>query len=310
MFRTDKTAILMAAFNGERYIAEQIESLLRQTSRDWELFIHDDGSSDRTPEIIRQYEERYPQSIHVVDGPPAGGARNNFFFLMENVRAPYVMFCDQDDVWLPEKIEKLRARMDETEGTLNSGTPVMVFSDVRVVDEKLDIIADRLSVYQKLDPNRTAQQDLLLQNVATGCAMMINGACLEKMLVPLETDAVIMHDWWCALAASCFGSISYVDEPLVLYRQHGENSIGAKRAGSVGYAVDRLRSGKEIRAALVKTRVQAGAFSRAYSLGEDSFAARYSRLGEKNKVQRLLFYCRNKMRKSGFARNLGLIVWG
>ena len=308
MFRTDKTAILMATFNGERYVAEQIESILCQTNRDWELFIHDDGSSDRTLEIIGRYAGRCPQSIHVVDGPPTGGARNNFFCLMENVRAPYVMFCDQDDVWLPEKLEKLLARMEETERAQERRVPVLVFSDAKVVDEKLDTIADRLSVYQKLNPNRTALQDLLLQNVATGCAMMLNGACLEKMLVPLDTDAVIMHDWWCALTASCFGSISYVDEPLVLYRQHEGNTIGARRAGSVGYAVDRVRRGKDIRASLDKTRVQAGEFYRAYSLGEDSLPARYSKLGEKNKAQRLLFYCRNKMRKSGFARNLGLML--
>ena len=96
-----KTAILMATYNGEQYVAEQIDSLLAQTDSDWTLYIHDDGSKDHTQEIISKYAETH-DNIVVMDFPGGNGAKENFFKMMFSVDADYYMLCDQDDVWLPE----------------------------------------------------------------------------------------------------------------------------------------------------------------------------------------------------------------
>ena len=300
----------MATYNGEKFLSEQIESILRQTCTDWELFIHDDGSTDQTAKLIGRYALQYPEKIKLVHGLPCGGSRDNFFFLLRQVSAPYYMFCDQDDIWLEEKVEYFRTEMYNTEKTASAQAPILVFSDLTVTDDSLRIICDRLSVYQKLDPDKTSINDLLLQNVVTGCAMMINDACARKMCDVADTDDIIMHDWWGALVASYFGAVSYIDLPLVLYRQHGGNSVGAKRIGSLRYIIGKLAAQKEICESLQLTRAQAAVFAQTFSLPNDSLPSLYSRIGEERKLQRILFYRRNHMKKSGALRNIGMLIWG
>lgn len=310
MHGTDNIAILMATYNGEQYVAEQIESLLDQTYQDWELYIHDDGSKDHTMEIVERYAQRYPSKIHVIPGEGTGGAKNNFFFLMRNVRAPYVMFCDQDDVWRKEKIEKTYQAMIAAEASHGRGKPILVFSDLTVVDQQLNIIADRMSGLQKLNPEKTQLKDCLIQNVITGCTAMINRACLEKSLAEIDAANIIMYDWWCALVAAYFGEITFIDEALVLYRQHEDNALGVVPVADPHYIAKKMWEGKEIKNTLELTRKQAGEFAAAFGLEENDLVARYSRLGEKNKIGRQRFYMKNHIYKSGLVRNIGLVVWG
>ena len=309
MPETDKIAILLAAYNGEKYIAEQIESLLYQTQTQWELFIHDDGSTDSTPSILQSYVQRCPARIHVLDGPPCGGAKNNFFYLMRSVRAPYVMFCDQDDVWLPDKIALTMERMRELEAQQGSQAPLLVFTDLRVVDRALETVGERMSVYQKLDPRRTRLKDLMIQNVITGCTVMVNRALLELAVQQEDTDDIIMHDWWCALLAAGFGKISYVDQALVLYRQHESNSVGAKNIGSIGYLRRRLRDHQDIQHSLQAMRTQAAFLARCFSAA-DPLLSEYGELGGRSKAERFCFYLKNGVRMSGWQRNLGLLICG
>ena len=112
----EEIAILLAACNGERYLAEQLDSLLDQSFTDWRLYIHDDGSKDGTNTILKAYAGKYPNRIRLIQAPPTGGAKDNFLFLLRTVDAPYIMFCDQDDVWMREKIEKTYRRMRMIEG--------------------------------------------------------------------------------------------------------------------------------------------------------------------------------------------------
>ena len=299
----------MATYNGEKYVAEQISSLLAQTEKNWELFIHDDGSKDHTADVLKKCREQNPNRIHILSGPACGGARDNFFFLMRQVKAPYVLFCDQDDVWLPEKIELEFRRIKELEAQFGTDTPLLVFSDLSVVDSKLNLIAEKMSVYQKLDPRHVAAKDLMIQNVITGCTVMMNWALAEKALQVQKTDSIIMHDWWCALAAACFGKISYVDRPLVLYRQHGDNSVGAKNISSLEYLTARLKKRQDIKNSLAATQKQTESFVNTYGI-TDPVLCVYGRLDRRNKVRRLWFYAKNHIRKSGWQRNLGLLIWG
>lgn len=310
MYSTDNIAILMATYNGEKFVSEQIESLLNQTYQGWDLYIHDDGSKDHTMEIVEQYVQRYPSKIHVIPGEGTGGAKNNFFFLMQKIQAPYVMFCDQDDVWLDKKIEKTYQAMIAAEAENGRAEPVLVFTDLTVADQRLNVIANRMSRFQRLDPAKTQLKDCLIQNVITGCTVMINKACLEKSLAEIDAVNIIMYDWWCGLVAAYFGVITFIDEALVLYRQHEDNTLGAVPVTDPHYIVNKMWKGREIINTLELTRKQAGEFAAAYRLGEDELVTRYSRLGEMNKIGRQRFYMKNRIWKSGFVRNLGLVVWG
>ena len=207
MYTTEKIAILMATYNGEKYIREQIDSILSQSYKQWELYIHDDGSNDKTNEIISMYADQYPEKIHIVRGGATGGAKNNFMFLMGAVKAPYVMCCDQDDVWLDDKIKRTIKAMKNAENYKGVNTPILVFSDLKVVDEKLNIISGSMNRLQRLNPKKTKFTDILIQSLVTGCTMMMNRSCIEMSLKVKHVNSIIMHDWWCSLVAAYFGEI-------------------------------------------------------------------------------------------------------
>ena len=300
----------MATYNGEKYVAEQISSLLAQTEKNWELFIHDDGSTDHTADVLKNYREQNPDRIHILSGPACGGAKDNFFFLMRQVKAPYVLFCDQDDVWLPEKIELEFRRIKELEAQFGTDTPILVFSDLSVVDSKLNLISEKMSVYQKLDPGHIKLKDLMIQNVITGCTVMMNRVLAEKALQVQTTNSIIMHDWWCALAAACLGKISYVDRPLVLYRQHKDNSVGAKNVSSLRYLINHSIGQSWVRTRLQNKMIQAQFFAETYDFPENEMFQSFSHLYKSNKCARMYFYFCNQLYMSGWQRNLGLIIWG
>ncbi len=310
MQKTDNIAILMAVFNGEKYISEQINSILTQTETRWTLFIHDDGSTDRTPEIINHYKKHYPDRICILPGPPSHSAKNNFFFLMNQVQAPYIMFCDQDDIWLPHKVEITLKRMHALENEIrNHDAPLLVFSDLCVVDCNLKPIADRISAYQKLDPHHIRTKDLMIQNVITGCTIMINNPLLKIAIKIKNSENIIMHDWWCALIASYYGQISFIDDALVMYRQHGNNSIGAKNVNSIDYLYVRVCHRTDIRNSLLQTQLQTETFIKTFSI-TDPILSEYSHLHKKKKLQRLMFFIKNGVYKCGWQRNAGLLFWG
>ena len=309
MYSTDKIAILLAAYNGEKYISEQIESILSQTDNNWTLYIHDDGSKDRTQEIIREYTEKYPEQIIVVEGAPTGGAKSNFFYLFHQVEAPFYMCCDQDDVWLPKKIEITKKEMV----TLIRGDeekPCLVFTELRVVDAQLNLIAEKMREYQGLDCTNVRLNRAIIQNVVTGCTMMVNRVLRDEMIKIKEYEDVLMHDWWATLVAVRFGKIAFVEEPTILYRQHGSNGVGASNANSLLYQMKRMLQGEEIKQSLVNTRKQAKVFANLYEEQENSLVKQYAELGTLSKSKRMQFYKKYDVKKSTRAKNIGLMIWG
>jgi len=224
--------ILMATYNGERFIREQINSILNQTYENWKLIIHDDGSTDSTVNIVKEYVKKYPEKIILIeDGIRCGGAKENFAHLINIAKAKfnfdYIMFSDQDDVWLPNKIEITLQKMIEVE-TQYKNTPIIVHTDLTVVDANLNIIAKSFWEYQTMNPWNNTIACLLLENTVTGCTMMINKNLFEKIIIfPKEA---ICHDSWIALVCSAIGGvIARIKAPTVLYRQHGKNVTGARR---------------------------------------------------------------------------------
>jgi glycosyltransferase involved in cell wall biosynthesis len=230
--------ILLATYNGAKYLEAQIDSLLAQTCRCWTLIAHDDGSNDQTLDILRAYQRRYPDVIEILeDGLTFGNPRDNFTHLLAASTAEYVMFCDQDDVWLPDKIEKTFNKMQALV-RLHPSLSIVVHTDLDVVDESLCSIAPSMFEYQGLEKSINSLLQILAKNSVTGCTMMMNRQAIT-VSQPILPSAV-MHDWWiAAMVIKHQGVIKFIDEPLIHYRQHSSNSVGAKR-NSISFILKRV----------------------------------------------------------------------
>jgi glycosyltransferase involved in cell wall biosynthesis len=225
-------SICMATYNGEPFLKQQLDSILAQSNQDWQLLVRDDGSDDDTVPIVEDYASRLPDKIRLIkDNGVRLGASLNFGKLLEYADTEYVMFSDQDDVWLPNKIELTLNAMKAAE-QIYPDKPVLIHTDLKVVDSDLNIIADSMWSYQKLFPE--AGDDLsriMAQNVVTGCTVMINKKA-GAVSLPIPAEA-IMYDWWLALNVCRHGKIIYVSIPSVLYRQHSRNQLGAQKARKI-----------------------------------------------------------------------------
>ncbi len=235
-----KLAILLATYNGAEYLEEQLQSLFRQSCSNFTCYVHDDGSSDDTVAILKRYEGEYPGRMVLWDYPSTGSAKQNFWSMLQRADADYIMFCDQDDVWKEEKVALTLQEMQRLES--ESKGPAMVFSDMEVVDRELNRISDSFIAYVGRDPKRVRFHQLISQNVAAGCTCMINRELRAKALLCPDPDKIRMHDWWLMLVASVYGRIGYIDQPLVLYRQHGDNSSGAEKDGTLAVLLQRIRA--------------------------------------------------------------------
>jgi glycosyltransferase involved in cell wall biosynthesis len=221
--------ILLATYDGAAYLPEQLDSLFAQTYQNWRIVARDDGSTDGTREILARYSAAHPGRMVIVaqDGRRLG-ASGSFAALLGLSEAPYVMFCDQDDVWLPDKVALTLAAMRDLERARGELTPLLVNTDLKVVDQRLAVLDESFWRFQRIHPQRlTRLSRVLMQNFATGCTVMINRP-LMTLAGPVPAEA-IMHDWWLALVATAFGKASPIRRATVLYRQHERNDIGASR---------------------------------------------------------------------------------
>jgi glycosyltransferase involved in cell wall biosynthesis len=303
--------ILLASYNGEKYIGKQIESVINQTNQDWFLYIKDDCSIDSTLDIVLEYERKYKDKIKVIKSDnPSGSAKNNFFSMLQYSENNYIMTCDQDDIWLPDKIELTYDKMKNIEKE-NPDIPILVHTDLKVVDENLGIINDSLFKMQNIDSNRDQLNHLLVQNIVTGCTVMVNRKLLDYIQrIPKNA---IMHDWWMAIIASCFGKIFFIDEPTVLYRQHAQNNVGAKKVNSAEYIINILRNIENIKKSIKNTYLQSGELINILDITkyQDNydFASEYFLLPNYNKLKRFRILKKYNLWKSGFIRKLGQIIF-
>jgi hypothetical protein len=306
----DKIEVLMAVYNGSAYIREQIDSILNQTYENWHLTISDDGSTDGTDLIADEYAAKYPEQItRVYSGVRFGNARDHFMWLSENCTSRYMLYSDQDDVFNPEKMSRLMDAMQNAERQWGRDLPILVFSDQTVVDEKLNVIEPSLMRCQKQAFDSFDYHALLIQNVVTGGAMMVNRPLCSLAVQCRSRERIIMHDWWMAATAARFGKIIYLDEPLSLYRQHGGNSVGAKRVGSAGYIAGMMGNLRGVREMILRKKSQAGVFEETYTAlltAEDrQFLSRM-----KQSRSGIRFYLKNRGYIHGFFRFMGWVMLG
>lgn len=300
--------ILLATYNGEKYLEELINSLINQTYKDIKIIIRDDGSTDLTNVIINNYYEIYPDIIEICPTTvPTGSAAGNFFKMLEQYRDDYLMFCDQDDVWLPDKIEKTLYKMKNAENKYGADTPLLVHTDLFVTDADLNKISNSFVKYQKLSPERTGLNELLMQNNITGCTVMLNRALQEKLFVLPYKCA--MHDWWIGIVAAAFGKIEYLNSPTILYRQHTDNEVGAKNANNISYLIYKLKNIKATSEIYKTISLQAEFLAANYSsqltVKQKNLLSAVSGLPKIGRIEKIKTIRKYKLYKNTFLRNLG-----
>ena len=305
--RQPEVAILLSTYNGSVYLEEFLNSLGKQTYRDFLLIIRDDGSTDSTISIINKYSESNPNYILIESGKNIGIKKSfskllSYAYQMKEIN--YFMFADQDDVWLPTKVETSIIRMRNLE--VLHKQPLLIHTDLKVVDRNLNLISNSFFKFQSLDPRKDRLNNLLMQNIVTGCTVIMNRLLIDRCHeVPEEA---IMHDWWLALNASVYGSIHLIEEASMLYRQHGQNSVGAKQL-SIKYIMNRLSD----KFSITDNIIQAATFyeknKRYIKSDQKLLLEQFIKLGErKHRFLRLQIIIKNKFYKSGFVRNVGLIL--
>ncbi len=304
--------ILMATYNGKRYLADMIESILHQDYDNWRLVISDDGSDDGTVEIIERYAAAYPEKIaRHVSGRRFGGACRHFMYLMERVTDDYIMLCDQDDVWHSDKISLTMRKMAETEK--GEDMPVLVHTDLRVVDSDIYVISESFFKYSDISLDRVTLPRLIVQNIVTGCTVMANRRLAELAVSNRADEKIVMHDWWLALCAAALGKIAFVNSATIDYRQHGSNSVGAGNVHSAGYIVRKIAGGgvsESIKRAMEQAAALGDSFSGMMSRSDSELCCICGETKNMGKIKRIRTYIKYGLMPEGILRKIKLMIWG
>lgn len=214
--------VLLSTYNGEDYINEQLESLMLQNYKDIELLIRDDGSIDDTRRLLFLFQKRYKcLPIKIEEGKNIG-VTESFFNLLENSseNAYFYAFCDQDDYWNENKLSHAISIIDR----YPNERPIMYCSRTQLVDENLS----EMGYWPSIPKKKIELGNAIVQNVAVGCTIVINKAARDLLISKKpDLNKLIMHDWWFYLCLSSFGEVIFDPLPLIKYRQHSKNTVGA-----------------------------------------------------------------------------------
>jgi glycosyltransferase involved in cell wall biosynthesis len=215
---TQKVNILLSTYNGERFLVKQLDSILSQTYKNIVIHVRDDGSSDKTKEILLNYALKYPKYFKVDFGNNLGVIKSFFELICNSDKTcDYFALCDQDDVWKKDKISNAIAAIKDY-----SLYPAMYCSNYTLVDENSNIIR-----YKKRNVVKPSFCNALVENIATGCTIVVNKHARELIIKRVPKKA-LMHDWWFYLVVSAFGTIIYDSDESMFYRQHSSNVVGVK----------------------------------------------------------------------------------
>jgi glycosyltransferase involved in cell wall biosynthesis len=220
-----RISVALCVYNGERYLPEQLDSIASQTRQPDELIVRDDVSTDRSVEIVKSFAARCSFPVHLSVNRENLGSTRNFSEAISSCRGEVIALSDQDDAWEPAKIERLLARFESDPGL------DLLFSDAEMVDEALKPTGARLWDVVGFDRRERAALEaggafdvLLKHNVATGAAMAFRSRLLPAIL---PVSPAWVHDGWIALIAAAVGRIGCIPEPLIRYRRHSSQQVGA-----------------------------------------------------------------------------------
>lgn len=211
----NQLSVLLSTFNGEAYLLEQLDSVYKQTYKSVQIYVRDDGSTDSTLDFLEI--EQSQNRLTLFSGDQNIGPAASFFKLLSaSDNSSFFAFCDQDDLWSKDKLERAVSALK----SISIDTPAMYFSAVECVDERNCFI--RLSSM----PKKIGFGNALVENIATGCTIVLNKSA-RNLIVKSLPDKFLMHDSWCYLVISCFGEVVFDPKPTMRYRQHSNNVIGA-----------------------------------------------------------------------------------
>ena len=234
---TNFLEVILPTYNGVLYLEDQLASIFGQRLCPDQVLIRDDGSSDGTQELIKKLSKRYGDWLKVLPGGENLGCTANVNKLLEASTARYVALADQDDVWLPNKLEVALKAIHSIENNQNVIVPSLVHTDLHLTDAWLKPYGNTYTQQQLINPKANRPSEIALTNIATGCTILLNHE-LISIALPIPKEALV-HDWWLALVASAHGRIQFISESSILYRQHEQNSIGAKGIG-LKYWLERI----------------------------------------------------------------------
>lgn len=220
LLKPPMVGILLCTYNGETYLKGQIESFIAQSHEHWQLFVSDDGSTDGTGKILQDYQALLGEDMFIFKGPKKGFAQN-FMSLIRNksINCDYYAFSDQDDIWLPDKLERSLAALSNND----QNVPCLYCSRTQLIDSEGNVTGISPSFMQP-----PSFSNALVQSLAGANTMLINESARELLSRTDLQACVIAHDWLAYLIVSgCGGFIVFDQEPTLLYRQHGANIIGA-----------------------------------------------------------------------------------
>lgn len=298
--------ILLATYNGEKYIRQQLDSILNQTYKDFKILIRDDGSTDKTKDIIGEYQVNFPDKIKIIkDDLKCGSSASNFMRLMEESNADYVMFSDQDDFWLPFKIEKSLENIKYIEEKIGSDKPILAYGNYVITDSNLREL-EHNDKKNQIYKHYNDLNHLLVQNYVTGCLMIINRALCQKA-GKFDTK-ILMHDHWLALVGSIYGEVYHFNIDVMYYRQHSNNVVGAVNVKSFKYRISKFFD-KKTKKSLFSYKNQAELLLNRYNdIPNDkrkvlcTFVELFSK---KSKFRKIYILKKYGFLKSDFVRRLG-----
>tara|TARA_B100000212_G_C27308783_1_gene504800 strand:+ start:17 stop:862 length:846 start_codon:yes stop_codon:yes gene_type:complete len=224
--RNPKVQILLATYNGEKFLREQLDSIVNQEYKIWDLLIHDDGSIDNTILILNEYQNNYPRKIKLlIDQKIFSSASRNFFHLIEHRsrKADLYCLCDQDDIWHKSKLKLVIERYN----SIDENKPLLIHSDLSLIDSNGKLLEKSHNKLINFQKDLITEYSSLYYNPVPGCAMSFNSALADKLF---HSQYMVMHDWWILLSA-IYGNttVLYIKSPLVKYRQHSGNVFGYKK---------------------------------------------------------------------------------
>ncbi len=226
--------VILAVRNGQNYLAAMLDSLLGQTSSDFNVIARDNGSNDDTLGILESYKPKFDDRLRVIEGEPTGSATSNFALLMQETKADYVLWADHDDIWKPDKVEITLRSLKEAEAKYGKSTPIYFFTDVVVVNRDLEVISQSYWKWKRLNPIMAAE----LSQSLICCPILGMSSGINRALLDLSNpvpEGVLGHDWLAQILAAAMGKVIYDPAATALYRVHGGNSSVPKQVGIIPY---------------------------------------------------------------------------
>ena len=277
--------ILLASYNGEKYIKSQILSIIAQSYENWRLIIHDDGSTDGTIQILGELSQIDSRIVVVEDGVICGGAANNFLYMLNFATAPYIMFCDQDDIWFDNKVDV----MFEAVKKYSCIDPIVVYSDAYVWKPSIGICGTVNLTFPS-----SLKSFLFCNGGIQGCAALFNTA-MKELLLKWKGECA-MHDHILQLLGLAIGKVEYLHVPLMLYRQHQKNVTG--EANTEIFNVKRIIRNSNLPVVSYAHYLDVKCFFHIYKNlileNDEKIISLYIDMINYNKLKRMLCVCSNR----------------